>query len=440
MRRTWGTVLLALLASLALLGACSDDSGDGDAATEATDAAPTSTPDATAGDPPSSDTAPTSEPEGGSEADVPDAYVGYTSEQYADGRNWLCHPADADENVCERDLDATLVAPDGTTTPEVHERAEDPAIDCFYVYPTISADSGLNADLEPGDNEEIRALVNQAARLDSVCEVYAPVYRQLTIASLVQRMTGGEVDEQAMEDAYQTAYADVVDAWTHYVANDNDGRGVILIGHSQGSGMLTRLIDEEIDDEPLLRDRLVAAYLLGTDLAVPPGEDVGGAFDEVPLCRAPDQTGCAVAYASFPASLPPAADSLFGRIDDDPATVDDESAGMVAACVNPAALAGGSATLHPYFTTEESMGTLEGLPAVDTAWIGVRDALTAECVERDGFTFLEVTVNGDPTDTRDRNLSGGLGPNWGLHLADVNLAMGDLVTLAAAQAAAYAGE
>ena len=31
---------------------------------------------------------------------------------------------------------------------------------------------------------------------------------------------------------------DVVAAWRHYLDHDNRGRGVVLIGHSQGTGML----------------------------------------------------------------------------------------------------------------------------------------------------------------------------------------------------------
>jgi hypothetical protein len=438
--RTIGAALVAV--ALVLTGCGGDDDGEGaaDAPTETTASNGTESTTTTEATTEATDDGGTDEPAVG----LPDGYEGYTSEQYGGGRNWLCHPAlteepTADENVCDRDLTATIVRPDLTTEVEPHEQAVEPAVDCFYVYPTISNDPGLNADLEPDDTQEIRALVNQVARLSSVCEVYAPVYRQLTIGSLLQRMGGSEVDQAAMDDAYQTAYGDVLDAWTHYVANDNDGRGVILVGHSQGAGMLRRLVREEIDTEPVLRDRLVAAYLLGTDFPVPVGEDVGGELTEIPLCRAADQVGCVVAYASFPASLPPDDTALFGTVDDDPATPDDESAGMESACVNPAALAGGSGTLIPYFTAEESSDALADLPAVDTPWVSLRDALTGECVDRDGHHVLEVTVNGDPTDIRDRNLSGGLPANWGLHLADVNLAMGNLEILAASQADAYGG-
>src|SRR5829696_6478320 len=183
MRRPGGAtlVLVALL-----VAACTDDGGD-EADTGDTDSATSST----AAD--STETSDGTTTTVGATA-LPVGYEGYTSDQYADGRNWLCHPADADENVCDRDLDATLVYPDGTTEVEAHTKADDPPIDCFYVYPTISTDPGLNSDLEPADGQEIRTVVNQAARLNSTCEVYAPVYRQLTLGSLLRRVGGEDLD------------------------------------------------------------------------------------------------------------------------------------------------------------------------------------------------------------------------------------------------------
>ncbi len=113
----------------------------------------------------------------------------------------------------------------------------------------------------------------------------------------------------------------------------------MLLGHSQGAGMITRLIEDEIDDEPLLRDRLVAAYVLGSSLQVPDGEVVGGDFADVPLCEAEDQTGCVVTYSSYRSTDPPAGVAFFGRGGD----------GTRAGCVNPAAVGGGAATVQPYF-------------------------------------------------------------------------------------------
>src|SRR6185503_11227192 len=119
---------------------------------------------------------------------------------------------------------------------------------------------------------------------------------------------------------------------------DNQGRGFVLIGHSQGSYILAELIRQEIDGKPI-QSRLVSAILPGMTISVPRGKDVGGMFQHVPICRASSQVGCVIAYASFRSTVPPPQNTLFGKVAD-PA--------MVAACTNPAALAGGSGKLHAY--------------------------------------------------------------------------------------------
>ena len=52
----------------------------------------------------------------------------------------------------------------------------------------------------------------------------------------------------------------------------------------------------------------------------------------------------------------------------------------------------------------------------------------------------EVTINADPADPRVDDIPGNLTPQWGLHLVDMNLVMGDLVALANSQATAWLRE
>ena len=119
----------------------------------------------------------------------------------------------------------------------------------------------------------------QLARFASQCRLFAPLYRQATLTALRAAAAGSPI---AVDRAL--GYNDVVDAWNSYLQRDNNGRGVVLIGHSQGSGVLTQLIRNEIDGKPV-QSRLVSALLLGTNLPVPKGKDVGGAFQNIPLCR-----------------------------------------------------------------------------------------------------------------------------------------------------------
>jgi hypothetical protein len=369
---------------------------------------------------------------------LPAGYEGHTSEIYADDAHWLCKPGIADD-VCSRDLDATAVAADGTTEVAEHEVAEDPPVDCFYVYPTTSFDEGPNSDLEPAEPEEIFTAYNQVARLSSTCRVFAPVYRQLTLSAIGGRGGGDQGDGP---DPRAVAYGDVLDAFKDYVVNESDGRGFVLIGHSQGAGMLTRLIEEEIDDEPLLRDRLVSAYILGSTLQVPEGEVVGGTFAEVPLCEEAEQTGCVVTYSSYRDTSPPVAGSFFGRADE----------GGRAACVNPADLAGGPAPVQPYFLVTQPEGTLLGgtsgaqpfadperTAEITTPWVTYPGFVEAECVSEGEFTYLSLAVAGDADDPRTDDIGGDLNEQWGMHLVDANVAMGDIEDLVATQAGAYTG-
>jgi len=326
---------------------------------------------------------------------------------------------------------------DGSIEVQPFEPAEDPPIDCFYVYPTVSVDPEANSDLVPDPDFEGLVVRNQAARLAAHCRLYAPVYRQVTLTALIASLSGERPFEAGPA---QIAYASLLDAWKHYIANDNDGRGVVLVGHSQGSGVLNRLIQEEIDGNEQLRDRLVSAVLLGWTVAVPEGADVGGDFANIPLCRDPAQTGCVISYASFRDTAPPPADSIFGRADQG-----------VAACTNPASLAGGRATLRPYFESSRSAGPFAQRVALDagdqpwvagvdvtTPWVTLPDFVEAECVVRDGFSYLQITVLSDPSDPRIDDIGGDLPlPSFGLHIVDANLGMGDLVDIVGRQAEAY---
>src|SRR5689334_15348338 len=108
----------------------------------------------------------------------------------------------------------------------------------------------------------------------SVCDVYAPMYRQVTLQ--------GRQDSH--NDAVETAYQSAKAAFEDYLANYNDGRGFIMLGHSQGSAHTARLIQELVDTDPELRERFVGAIAPGANIAVPIGEAVGGLFENVPAC------------------------------------------------------------------------------------------------------------------------------------------------------------
>jgi pimeloyl-ACP methyl ester carboxylesterase len=366
-----------------------------------------------------------------------------TTNDYADGKAWLCRPGRND--ACRVDLTTTVVAANGALTRETWTARPDAPIDCFYVYPTVSTDPTDNSDMT-ADAAELNVVRTQFARFGSACRLYAPLYRQVTLAGLQKTLAGGATG--ATDRSPLTAgiaYDDVAAAWQYYLEHDNQGRGVVLIGHSQGSFVLTELIRREIDGKPV-QSKLVSALLLGATIGVPKGKDVGGTFQHVPLCHAPAQIGCLITYASFRSTSPPPANTLFGRVADP---------SQVAACTNPAALGGGSGELHAYLSATGAtvVGRSTVKPwvtpeqTIDTPWVSVPGLLTAQCRANDNASgYLEITVHGDPADPRVDEIAGDIRAgnlvlaNWGLHLVDVDLAIGNLVDIAGQQAKAYSAK
>jgi hypothetical protein len=350
---------------------------------------------------------------------------------YSKAETWLCRPGRKD--ACAVDQSTTVVAADGKLATEPFTANPAAPIDCFYVYPTVSLDPTPNSDMTAGP-EEMSVISAQFARFGSQCRTFAPLYRQITLGSL-RAMTSGK---PAAADR-MLGYNDVLNAWNYYLEHDNQGRGVVLIGHSQGSGVLTQLIAKEIDGKPV-QSKIISALLLGTSLPVPKGKDVGGAFKSVPLCHAATQTGCVVTYASFRSNVPPPADSRFGKVSGE---------NMTSACTNPAALGGGSAKLRSYFSSGSRNPSapapqwVKPAAKIETPFVSTPGLVSAQCVSNEHGSYLEVTVDADPKDVRIDDISGDVvtngqvQANWGLHLIDVNLAMGNLVDIVSQQSKAY---
>jgi hypothetical protein len=340
---------------------------------------------------------------------------------------WVCKPGMRGD-ACAMKLTTTSFTPTGEKIGVSKARPGKlrKRFDCFYVYPTVSDQKTPNADLTI--DPEVRSIVRyQAARYGQFCRVYAPVYRQATLQSIQSPGNGS---------AFATAYADVQAAFDEYLARENHGRGFVLIGHSQGTGMLTQLVQRRIDDNPKVRRRLVSAILLGGNVEVAKGKDVGGSFDHVPACRARRQTGCVIAFSTF-GETPPQ-NAIFGR-PGGALSGGGSAADREVLCTNPAALAGGPRPVTPVAPAEPfAPGTTIGAatqavgapPAVEatTAFVSFPRAFEAECSDAGGANVLLVTPrDGGPTPHAIPSAS------WGLHLLDGNVAQGDLVALVGAQ-------
>lgn len=327
----------------------------------------------------------------------------------APGTVWLCRPGLAD-NPCRGGGATELRLADGTTRTVRPPARGRPKVDCFYVYPTVSGQPTLNANRRIEDAQRGVAGL-QAAGFSRRCRVWAPMYRQVTVKGLY----GGGFTRERLTIGYR----DVAAAWRDYLRNHNDGRGVVLIGHSQGTGMLTRLVSEQIDRRPRQRRLLVSALLIGGGVTVREGSDRGGDFRRVPACRSATQTGCVIAYNTYLTA--PLNGGIFGR----PGLFAGGATGrrVEVLCTNPAALAGGGGRL---------LLQQPGGPGF-VAYPGLYEG---RCREGNGYRWLQATDVGAASDTRPR-LAESLGPAWGLHLFDVNIALGNLERLVGRQSAAW---
>jgi hypothetical protein len=337
---------------------------------------------------------------------------------------WLCRPG-ALPDPCTPGLSTTVYSPTLHAIKVTQPRqVKHPAIDCFYVYPTVSDQTTVNANLTI-DPEERSIALYQAARYSQNCRVYAPMYRQITVPAL----DAGNAETPA---ELKLPLIDVRNAFRTYLQKYNHGRGFVLIGHSQGSLVLKQLIAKDVDNKPAVRKRMLSAILLGGNVLVKRGQDVGGTFQHIPACRSATQLGCVIAYSTFD-RVPPNP-SLFGRT-----TVK----GDQVLCTNPAALAGGAAKVDPIFPSQPfAPGTLiaTGIallkltqPMPSTVWSAEPGAYRAHCASTNGANVLEISpLGGAQVPTPSPN------PTWGLHLVDANIELGNLLSVVASEAAAFA--
>lgn len=336
---------------------------------------------------------------------------------------WLCKPGLA-RNPCTPRMTTTVFSPTGRRLRVVHPRVvRRPAIDCFYVYPTVS---GQNSTLSNRhvDPEERSIALYQAARYSLRCRVFAPMYRQVTLATLAR--TGTETPAQLA-----VGLKDIRGAFRDYLRHYNHGRGFVLIGQSQGAFMLRELIPRDVDSKPSARGRMLSAILLGGNVLVKHGRDVGGDFKHIRACHSARQLGCVIAYSTFDTPVVPG--SFFGV---------SHRRGEDVLCTNPTSLRGGTGTAdvispsQPFYPRSPvALGiALLGLtyPNASTPWLEEPNAYRARCSSANHAHVLQITpINGAQTPHPSPD------PRWGLHLIDANIALGNLVRIVGSETRAY---
>ncbi len=200
-----------------------------------------------------------------------------TPPDYSLASHWSCLPEKADE----ADHAPDVASPDNQG---------EAMADVFFIHPTtfMEADSVWNASLADSAlnlSTDERAIRHQASIFNRAGRVFAPRYRQMVYGGFVT------TDEEAKRKALELAYSDVRAAFAYYLEHWNQGRPIIIAGHSQGAlhGML--LLSEFFDGKPL-QAQLVAAYLPGWPIAK-------DRYSQLKPCETPEETGCVASWCTF---------------------------------------------------------------------------------------------------------------------------------------------
>lgn len=194
------------------------------------------------------------------------------SPDYSNEKNWMALPT-------RHDVGDTV--PPGCPIPENQANAK---VDVFYVNPTVYLVGGpWNASLDDKKvNEKSEACVkNQATPFNACARVYAPRYRQ----AVLRAFTGKQPERFA---ALDTAYSDIKKAFQYYLDHYNQGRPILLAGHSQGGYHVQRLLHDFFEGKPL-KEKLVAAYPIGFPIPV-------NEYKDIPVGDSARQTGCFVTW------------------------------------------------------------------------------------------------------------------------------------------------
>ena len=138
-------------------------------------------------------------------------------------------------------------------------------VDVIYLYPTAwtprPGDDRMYCDI---DEESMLdgaryAYELQASVFEPAANVYAPFYRQINIDQTLGKLTLEEQNRVLAE----TPARDVTAALDYYFARYNNGKPFILAGHSQGTQVTMVAWEEYFRLHPELRERMIAAYLIG---------------------------------------------------------------------------------------------------------------------------------------------------------------------------------
>lgn len=195
---------------------------------------------------------------------------------YEDLDYWAAHPYKHD--------------PSDSIPKAIHDEYRDSLVDVFFLHPTTytAAKKGSNAAIDNATlaaKTDYTSILYQASVFNNQCRVFAPRYRQAHISNFFTK------DTAAAARSFDTAYQDLKEAFEYYLQHWNQGRPIIIAGHSQGAMLAERLLKDFFEDKPL-QNKLVVAYILGWGI---PKNFSSSLF----MCKDSLQTGCLCSWRTL---------------------------------------------------------------------------------------------------------------------------------------------
>ena len=170
------------------------------------------------------------------------------------------------------------------------QEGRDKAVDCFLICPTVTLGGAGNYNLTMDNRQsgELRAFVGalnmERGIYDASCTMYAPLYRQVSLA--VYRLP-----QKQREPYLKLAYSDVREAFQVYLKQSR--KPFVLAGFSQGADMCIRLL-KEFGAEPKVAKRLVACYAIGWRIT----EAELKTYPHLKMAQGPADTGVIISFNS----------------------------------------------------------------------------------------------------------------------------------------------
>ncbi len=340
------------------------------------------------------------------------------------GTVWLCRPGTTPD-PCTYDEASTSVSASGATSvsPSPAPSSAAKRFDCFYVYPTVPPRRPTMRTLSSSERRSrLRSHRSRgsprSATCGHPCTGRPPTMRWYT----AWLPTGPSSTSPTPACSRPGALSRPRQRRAPYRLHRP------LSGRSNADQAPTLAGRPVVEAPPATRVR----HHPGRQRPGPVGRDVGGSFLHIPACRSASRTGCVIAYSTFPSTPPRLA--VFGRPGQGVSLQSGQTArvGQRVLCVNPVRLSSGRGVAalfpHPDRAAEGRQG--------HDPWVTYPHLYTATCETAGNATWLQVdaaSVPGDPRPT----VTESLGPLWGYHVSDVNLALGNLVGDVAAQEASF---